>query len=71
MLNYSWGAVSPNDPNCKHPLRYQTEKQAEAHAIAMTNLVKETWDLNLNNFWNKDYWKVKPLPWIYFKLDKQ
>jgi hypothetical protein len=71
MFNYLWGAVSPNDPNRNYPLRYHTEEQAKSHADTMTKLVEDTWDENPNNLWNKEYWKVKPLPWIYFKLDKQ
>lgn len=57
--NYKWGILSPNDP-IQRPLGYETKEQAERMADHMNSQIY-LWDLNEK--WNKDYWKEKPEPW--------
>jgi hypothetical protein len=78
-FDYKWGAMSPNDPTIV-PLGFYTKEEAQAHADKMNSLIK-TWEKNpviyKDKFtgkefrrWNKNYWKVKPEPWIVMELKK-
>lgn len=66
MLEYKWGALSPNDP-IQVSMRYYTKEDAEHHAEVMNALIP-LWEEDASGIWNKDYWKVKPLPWIIKEL---
>ncbi len=58
-MKYPFGAISSSDPS-KLPLGFKTREEAEKHCIMMNNS-RETFD---DGSWNKDFWKVKPEPWI-------
>lgn len=66
MKDYKWCALSPNDP-IQVPMRYHSKEDAEHHAAVMNELIP-LWEENIGKIWNKDYWKVKPLPWIVKEL---
>ena len=64
---YEWGAISPSDP-IQTPLKFHTKDKALAHANLMNLLIPICWNRS-DSFFNKEYWKTRPEPWIVFQLN--
>lgn len=62
-VKYPYGAISPSDPS-GYGLGYDTREEAQHHADRM-NVLLEYFDTH--EFWNKEFWKVKPEPWVVFE----
>jgi hypothetical protein len=65
-LEYTHGAMSPNDPS-PVPMKYFTKEAAQGHADHMNALI-DSWEENPKGFWNKDHWRVKPETWVVKEL---
>lgn len=59
-----YAAISPSDPTGA-PIRFWTLEEAEAHAARMNKALEE-----YPKNWNIDFWKTKPEPWKFFKVNK-
>lgn len=58
---YPFYASSSSDPAKDNPLGFSTYEAAKYHADQM-NIARETYDID--DTWNKSYWKGKPGPWV-------
>jgi hypothetical protein len=60
---YTHKAYSPSDPEHGHPgLEFESEDLAQNHADEL-NRHLDDYDAG-SWWWNKKYWKSKPLPWV-------